>query len=209
MSQTSANVDANVNPGYADICIKDCSHVELLDGWEHWSLEDIIRIIESIKEKGRDIGLMPSYLALITLNKLLKAADDPNVSFDLIEKTVHVTLRANITLINDNIFQFACFLTYKKAMYDFFRKFIKYGKRDARYYDLIYEMLTHQTVENKSFPLGYRIPEECKWFKDEILSEFPPAMQEKLKSEGFYAKGGDVYYSLLTGASVGMWIFEF
>jgi hypothetical protein len=34
-------------------------------------------------------------------------------------------------------------------------------------------------------------------------------MQEQLKSEGFYAKGGDVYYSLLTGASVGMWLYHF
>ena len=204
MSQTSANVDANVNPVYADICIEDCSDVELLDGWEHWSLEDIIRIIESIKEEGGNIGRMPFYLALITFNKLLKAADDPNVSFDLIEKTVHVTLRADITLIKDNIFQFACFCGCKKEVYDFFRKFIKYGKRDARYYDLIYEILTHQTKENESFPLGYRIQEKCEWFKGEILSEFPPAMQEQLKSEGFYTKGGDVYYSLLTGASVGM-----
>ena len=37
MSQTSANVDAKVNPVYADICIEDCSDVELLDGWEHWA----------------------------------------------------------------------------------------------------------------------------------------------------------------------------
>ena len=172
MSSTSADVNANVDPVYADICIEDCSDVELLDGWEHWSLEDIIRIIESIKEEGGNIGRMPFYLALITFNKLLKAADDPNVSFDLIERTVHVTLRANITLVKDNIFALADFVGYQKAIYDFFRKFIKYGKLDARYYDLIYEMLTYQIRENQSFPLGYRILEECKLFKDEILCEF-------------------------------------
>ena len=49
MSQTSSNVDANVNPGYAEIHIEKCTDddVGLLDGWEHWSLEDIIRTIKS------------------------------------------------------------------------------------------------------------------------------------------------------------------
>ena len=46
----------------------------------------------------------------------------------------------------------------------------------------------YQTVENKTSPLGFGAYKECEWFKDEILSEFPQAMQEQLKSEGFYAK---------------------
>ena len=57
MSQTSANVDANVNPVYADIHIEECCNGEMLDGWEHWSLEDVIRTIESMK-KTRTYGCL-------------------------------------------------------------------------------------------------------------------------------------------------------
>ena len=60
MSQTSSNVDANVNPGYAEIHIEKCTDddVGLLDGWEHWSLEDIIRTIESMKKAKAERGNM-------------------------------------------------------------------------------------------------------------------------------------------------------
>lgn len=44
MSQTSANEDANP-PAYMEIHIKECANPELLDGWEHWALEDIIRVV--------------------------------------------------------------------------------------------------------------------------------------------------------------------
>ena len=39
---------------------------------------------------------------------------------------------------------------------DFFKEFVKHREDDTRYYNLIYEMLTYQTVHNKSFPLGFR-----------------------------------------------------
>ena len=203
VSQTSANVNANVNPIYADIRIEECCNGEMLDGWERWSLEDVIHTIESMK-KTRTYGcLVSSYLGLIIFNKLLKAAEDPNVPFDLIERTVHLALRTKVPAIDDNIFAMAGFHVRWEPVGDFFKEFIKYGKRDARYYDLIYEMLTYQTVESKSFPLGASLA-SCKGFKCKILSEFPPAMRKQLEGEGFYAKDGDVYYSLLTGASVGM-----
>ena len=45
MSQTSANMDANP-PAYVEVRIdKECECPELLDGWENWSLEDIIRVV--------------------------------------------------------------------------------------------------------------------------------------------------------------------
>ena len=45
-SQTNPNVDANVTPVYADIRTEKCCNVEMLDAWEHWTLEDVIRTIE-------------------------------------------------------------------------------------------------------------------------------------------------------------------
>ena len=52
--------------------------------------------------------------------------------------------------------------------------------------------------------LGFLKYEKYELFKDEFLSEFHPSIHEELESEGFYANDGDAYYSLLTGASVGM-----
>ena len=52
--------------------------------------------------------------------------------------------------------------------------------------------------------LGFLKYEKYELFKDEFLSEFHPSIHEELESEGFYVNDGDVYYSLLTGASVGM-----
>ena len=67
----------------------------------------------------------------ITLNKLLKIADFPNFSFDLIERTVHLWLGEKSHLSNDNVFSLASFLDHEDPIYDFFRKFIKYCQRDA------------------------------------------------------------------------------
>ena len=89
MSQTSANVNANP-PAYMEVRIdKDCGDIGLFDGLENWSLEDIIRVVELMKEgkrNGRHYSLLATNLGQITLNKLLKAADDPNIPFELIEK---------------------------------------------------------------------------------------------------------------------------
>ena len=54
MSQTSANVDANP-PAYMEVRIdKDCEDIGLFDGWENWYLEDIIRVVELMKEGKRN-----------------------------------------------------------------------------------------------------------------------------------------------------------
>ena len=51
MSQTSAEINADINPGYAEVHIEKCLDAELLDGWEKWSLKDIIRTINIMKGK--------------------------------------------------------------------------------------------------------------------------------------------------------------
>ena len=42
----------------------------------------------------------------------------------------------------------------KQAVCDFFKEFVKRGSDDARYYELIYTMLTHRL--NGNFPLGFQ-----------------------------------------------------
>ena len=205
MSQTSSNVDANVNPGYAEIHIEKCTDddVGLLDGWEHWSLEDVIRTIESMKKTEEKYGPLAACLGQIVFNKLLKAADDPNIPFELIEETVNLVLHENLTILDTNILEFTGFLKGWQPVCEFFKAFIKHGEHDARYYDLIYMILTHQPRKNDSFPIGHSV-RNCEGFRDAVLVKFPPEMRERLESESFYAKDGNVCYSLLTDAAVNM-----
>ena len=206
ISHSSANVDANP-PAYLEVHIdKDCESPELLDGWELWSLEDIIHVVELMKEgkrNGECYLLLASNLGQITFNKLLKAADDPNIPFELIEKTVNLMVHENVTDIDLNIFEFTGFMMPWQLICDFLKEFIRHGKQDSRYYDLVFTILTHQSKKNVSFPIGHSV-KDCEGFKDGVLSEFPPEMQKQLKGFSFYAKDGNVCYSLLTDGAFNM-----
>ena len=87
----------------------------------------------------------------------------------------------------------------------FFKEFVKRGIDDARYYELIYTMLTYQINDN--FPLGFAMSEQ-NGFNDEIFAELPSEMQKQLKSYTFYKDDKDIdrrlCYSFLTGESAAM-----
>ena len=87
----------------------------------------------------------------------------------------------------------------------FFKEFVKRGIDDARYYELIYTMLTYQINDN--FPLGFAMSEQ-NGFNDEIFAELPMEMQKQLKSYTFYKDDKDIdrrlCYSFLTGESLAM-----
>ena len=57
MSQTSANVDANVNPVYADVIQVEFSQnsddPEMVRNWRDWSLKDIIKILKDMVKPGK------------------------------------------------------------------------------------------------------------------------------------------------------------
>ena len=76
---------------------------------------------------------------------------------------------------------------------------------DARYYELIYTMLTHRLNDN--FPLGFAMSEQ-DGFNDKVLAKLPSKIQKQLKSYTLYVDDEDtdrrLFYSLLTGESVGM-----
>ena len=207
MSQTSANVDANVNLVYADVVkvttiekLSECNHPEMFDGWENWSLQDIVRILKDSRSYGCGAVVMGN----IVFRKLLEAAADPNVPFEVIEKTVHTALETPVFCkVKSVLSGFKGFG--RQAVYDFYKEFVKRGMDDARYYELIYTMLTHRL--NGSFPLGFAMCEQ-DGFNDEVLAKLPLEMQKQLKSYTFYQD--DKYtdrrlcYSLLTGESVAM-----
>ena len=176
----------------------------MFDGWENWSLQDIVRILKDMAKPGEGHGLAAVVIGNIVLRKLLEAAADPNVPFEVIEETVHTTLETPVfcmtrsALTGFNVFE-------KQAVCDFFKEFVKRGIDDARYYDLIYTMLTHRIGD--CFPLGFAMRQQ-NGFDDGVLAKLPLEMQEQLKSESFARDDEDtgrrICYSILTGESVAM-----
>ena len=59
MSSTSANVDTNVNQINVDVIkvttvekLSKSDFPEMFEGWENWSLQDIVRILKDMKSYG-------------------------------------------------------------------------------------------------------------------------------------------------------------
>ena len=207
MSSTSANVDTNVNQINVDVIkvttveeLSESDFPEMFEGWENWSLQDIVRILKDMKSFGWGAVVMGN----IVFRKLLEAAADPNVPFEVIEETVHTVLETPVFCKERSVLSgFKGFG--RQAVCDFFKEFVKRGMGDARYYELIYKMLTHRL--NGSFPLGFAMSEQ-DGFNDKVLAKLPSKIQKQLKSYTFHKdhKNTDrrLCYSLLTGESVGM-----
>ena len=209
MSQTSANVDANVNPVYADVVKVDLmdnnsDDPELVKDWRNWTLQDIVRILRDMAKPEKCYGITAVVMGNIVFRKLLEAAADPSVPFEVIEETVHAALEAPACMKKyDVLTGFKAFG--EQAVCDFFKDFVKRGTDDARYYDLSYTMLTHQL--NGNYPLGFAMSQH-NGFNHEVLAKLPSKMQKQLKSYTFDMDDEDtnrrLCYSLLTGESVAM-----
>ena len=92
MSQTSANVDANVNPVYADVVqvklsefLNEPDDLEMFEGWRIWSFQDIIRILKDMTKPEKYHGVTWFAKGNIVFRKLLEVAADPSVPFEVIE----------------------------------------------------------------------------------------------------------------------------
>ena len=207
MSQKSADLDTNVNQINVDVIkvttveeLSECDFPEMFDGWENWSLQDIVRILKDMKSYEWGAVVMGN----IVFRKLLEAAADPNVPFEVIEETVHTVLETPVFCKQESVL--AGFKGFgRQAVCDFFKEFVKRGMDDARCYELIYTMLTHRL--NGNFPLGFAMSEQ-DGFNDKVLAKLPSKIQKQLKSYTFHKdhKNTDrrLCYSLLTGESVGM-----
>ena len=208
MSSTSANVNTNVNHVNADVVkvttfelLNECDFPEMFEGWKNWSLQDIVRILKDM----RPYGLGAVVMGNIVFHKLLEAAADPNVLFEVIEKTVHTTLETPVFCKERSVLSgFKHFG--RQAVCDFFKEFVKRGIDDARYYELIYTMLTHR-LHDDGFPLGFAMSEQ-DGFNDKVLAKLPSKIQKQLKIYTFYKDDKNMdrrlCYSLLTGESVAM-----
>ena len=207
MPQTSAEMNANNNSPRNVISIhinKEYLMPEdekFLNGWEKWSLKDIIAIFNSANWRFRLAA--SGYFGEIVFLKLLEAANNPNIPFEMIEKVVRNILQTSIGLTGDNVLGTTGFQHGDQVICDFFKEFVKHGENDVRYYSLIYEMLTYQTVRNRSFPLGYRARRGTGW-NEEVFVKLPSEIQKQLSKESFYTEGGSECNSLLSDASISM-----
>ena len=200
MSSINADVNTNANLVNAEV-IKVITFELMFEGWKNWSLQDIVRILKDM----RSYGLGAVVMGNIVFHKLLEAAADPNVLFEVIEKTVHTTLETPVFCKEMSVLSgFKSFG--RQAVCDFFKEFVKRGIDDARYYELIYTMLTHR-LHGDGFPLGFAMSEQ-DGFNDKVLAKLPSKIQKQLKSYTFYEDDKDMdrrlCFSLLTGESVAM-----
>ena len=211
MSPTSTNVNVNVNPVYADVIqvklselLNEPDDLKMFEGWRNWSLQDIVRILKDMAKPEEYHGVSAIAMGNIVFRKLLEAATDPNVSFEVIDETVHTALETPACMRKFGVL--TGFQTFgKQAVCDFFKEFVKRGIDDARYYELLYTMVTHRL--NGDFPLGFAMS-KYNGFNDEVLAKLPSEIQKQLKNYTFYQDDEDtdrkLCYSLLTGESVAM-----
>ena len=96
MSSTSTDVNANVNPVYADVIqvnrfdLLDADHnPEMWKGWRNWSLQDIVKMLKDMAKPKKCHGMIAVAMGNIVFIKLLEAAADPNVPFKVIEETAY------------------------------------------------------------------------------------------------------------------------
>ena len=203
MSSTSTNVNANVNHVHADVIKVDLvdksDDPEMVKDWRNWTLQDIVRILKDSRSYGWGAVVMGN----IVFRKLLEAAA-ANAPFELIEETVHRALEEPAFMRRGNVLS-GFKLFGKQAVCDFFKEFVKRGIDDARYYELIYTLLTYRFNDN--FPLGFAMS-QFNGFNEEVLAKMPSGMQKQLKSYTFQIDDEDMdrrlCYSLLTGESVAM-----
>ena len=207
ISSTSTYVNANVNPVNVDVIKVDLvdksDDPELVKDWRNWTLQDIVRILKDMAKPEKCYGVTAVEVGNIVLRKLLEAAA-ANAPFELIEEIVHTALETPAYMRRGNVLSgFKVFG--KQAVCDFFKEFVKRGIDDARYYELIYMMLTYRFNDN--FPLGFAMSEQ-DGFNDKVLAKLPSKIQKQLKSYTFHEDNEDtdrrLCYSLLTGESVAM-----
>ena len=208
MSSTNIDINANVNHVHADVIkvdlVDNSDDPEMVKDWRNWTLQDIVRILRDMAKPEKCYGVTAVEVGNIVFRKLLEAAADPNVPFEMIEETVHTALEAPAYMRRGNVLSgFKVFG--KQVVCDFFKEFVKRGIDDARYYELIYTMLAYRF--NNNFPLGFAMS-RYNGFNDQVLAKLPSEMQKQLKNYTFHKDDMDMdrrlCYSLLTGESVAM-----
>ena len=82
MSQTSANVNANVNPVYADVVkvklsefLDEPDDLGMFEDWRNWTLRDIVKILRDMAKPKKCYGMAAVAMGNIVLHKLLEVEE--------------------------------------------------------------------------------------------------------------------------------------
>ena len=207
MPSKNSQMNANTNPPthIIQVHIYEDS-LDVINGWENWSLKDVIKILKNMFKK--EYSLTGAEVDNILFYKLLEAVEDPNIPFEVIKETVHMALNSPSCMGCYNVFYafYAIRLENQQVVCNFFKEFIKHGINDTRDYDLIYTMLTHRIGEG--CPIGFEMGKKSR-FNYEVLAKLILKMQKRLKSETYVEDNEDssyrICYSLLTGDSIRMY----
>ena len=66
--------------------------LDVINGWENWSLKDVIEVLKNMSKT--EYSLTGAEVGNIVFYKLLETAEDPNIPFEVIKKTVHMALNS-------------------------------------------------------------------------------------------------------------------
>ena len=170
MSPTNEEVNANTNPPTHVIKVHIYEDaLDAINGWENWSLKDVIGVLKNMTKT--EYSLTGAKVGNIVFYKLLEAAVDPNIPFEVIKETVHTALNSPACMGCYNVFYafYAIRLENQQMVCDFFKEFIKRGINNSHYYDLIYTMLTHLLGEG--CPIGIEMGKK-DWFNGGVLVNY-------------------------------------
>ena len=106
MSQTSAEINPDLNRGYAELSIEKCLDAMVL-----------------------------KFFGQIILNKILEAAGNPTTPFNLIKETVSVVLESKVSVGEKGVLDFYKGFedNSRQHLCNFFGALVKYGEKDVRY----------------------------------------------------------------------------
>ena len=77
-----------------DLMDNNSDDPEMVKDWRNWTLLDIVRILRDMAKPEKCYGITAVVMGNIVFRKLLEAAADPSVPFEVIEETVHAALEA-------------------------------------------------------------------------------------------------------------------
>ena len=128
MSPTNAEVNANNNlpANVIQVHIYEVA-LDVINGWENWSLKDVIGVLKKMSKT--EYSLTRAEVGNIIFYKLLEAAEDPNIPFEVIKETLHIALNSPSCMGCYNVFYafYAIRLESQQFVCNFFKDFIKHG----------------------------------------------------------------------------------
>ena len=101
--------------------------LDVINGWENWSLKDVIGVLKKMSKT--EYSLTRAEVGNIIFYKLLEAAEDPNIPFEVIKETLHIALNSPSCMGCYNVFYafYAIRLESQQVVCNFFKDFIKHG----------------------------------------------------------------------------------